>query len=160
MLQRIQTLYLLLIAIAIGMMFFMNLYTLTFNDAIISFNAMEITENTSGYELNTTPVSIIVILAIAVITATLFTIMKFRNRSLQVKLCRVNMLLILGLLLAIFYGGDAIQSSILDQQPELMIEYEANIGTLFPILSIILNLLASKAIKKDEALVRSANRIR
>jgi hypothetical protein len=70
------------------------------------------------------------------------------------------MLLILGLILAIFYGGDIIQNSISSQDPNAAIEYQVNLGTLFPLLCIVFNLLASKAIKKDEAMVRSANRIR
>ena len=160
MLQRIQTIYLVLIVISVGLMFFTNLCTLLLGDSQITFSAMEITENSSSFKLNTTAISIISSLAILVITIALFSIMKFKQRTLQIKLCRINMLLILGLLLAVFYGSDSIQNFILSQQPEQSIEFEANIGTLFPILCIIFNLLASKAIKKDEALVRSANRIR
>jgi glucan phosphoethanolaminetransferase (alkaline phosphatase superfamily) len=160
MLQRIQTIYLALIVISIGLMFFTNLCTLVFGDSQITFSAMEITENSSSFKLNTTPISIMSSLAILVIAIALFSIMKFKQRALQIKLCRINMLLILGLLLAVFYGSDSIQNFILSQQPEQSIEFKANIGTLFPILCIIFNLLASKAIKKDEALVRSANRIR
>lgn len=160
MLQRIQSIYLLLIIISVSLMFVTDLCTIMVGDSIITFNAMGITENATNFQVATTPVNIVMGLSILVIFITLFSIAKYKNRTVQIKLCRMNMLFILGLLLAIFYGADSIQSSILSQQPNATTEYKANLGTLFPILSIILNLLANKAIKKDIARVRSANRIR
>ena len=66
------------------------------------------------------------------------------------------MLLMLAILLFIFYETD--------KYVELYLLKEGigyyKFGTALPILGVIFNLLASRAIKKDEELVRSANRIR
>ena len=62
----------------------------------------------------------------------------------------------LAILLFIFYETD--------KYVELYLLNEGigyyKIGTALPILGVIFNLLASRTIKKDEELVRSANRIR
>jgi len=82
----------------------------------------------------------------------LFSIIMFKNRKLQFVLGRLNIILnfiLLGLLVyqSLNISGEALVS-------------EKGIGIFIPILSIVLLALANKAIKKDEDLVKSVDRLR
>lgn len=76
----------------------------------------------------------------------------FKNRKLQTVVCRLNILLSFILLGVFVYrsltvSGDKALS-------------EKGIGMLIPIFSIVLLVLANRAIRKDELLVKSADRLR
>ncbi len=82
----------------------------------------------------------------------LIIIFLFRNRKLQFVLGRLNILLNIILLgvfvyLALNISGEASVS-------------EKGIGRIIPLISIVLLVLANKAIKKDEELVKSVDRLR
>jgi hypothetical protein len=141
-------------------MFVTDFCTIAVGDDAVTFNVMGINYNNTSFMVSTFIPKVVLVLSVMVIGIAVICLIKFKKRMMQIKLCRINMLLILGLILAIFYGGDIIQNSISSQDPNAAIEYQVNLGTLFPLLCIVFNLLASKAIKKDEAMVRSANRIR
>jgi hypothetical protein len=81
----------------------------------------------------------------------LIAIFMYRNRRLQQILCNVAILLAVAYLL---YGG-------LMWYTDTAAEYaRLSFGIALPILAIIFTALASKYIKKDERLVRSADRLR
>ena len=160
MLQRLQSIYLILIIVSCTLMFVTDFCTIAVGDDAVTFNVMGINYNNTSFMVSTFIPKVVLVLSVMVIGIAVICLIKFKKRMMQIKLCRINMLLILGLILAIFYGGDIIQNSISSQDPNAAIEYQVNLGTLFPLLCIVFNLLASKAIKKDEAMVRSANRIR
>ena len=86
------------------------------------------------------------------------TIFLFNKRKLQITLSKLNLLLYLGVIFTVFYSAENALDFIKQEPPEAHIEYK--IGAILPILSVILVFLASRAIKKDEELVRSADRIR
>ena len=76
----------------------------------------------------------------------------FKNRKLQFVLGRINILLNLILLgvfvyLSLNLPGEALVS-------------EKGIGQFIPVITIVLLVLANKAIKKDEQLVKSVDRLR
>ena len=80
------------------------------------------------------------------------TIFLFKNRKLQFVLGRLNILInliLLGLLiyLSLTLSGEAMVS-------------EKGIGMFLPIIVILVLVLANKAIKKDEDLVKSVDRLR
>ena len=89
-------------------------------------------------------------MVVVIIGLSIFTIIKFKNRVLQYKLANVLMLLNSVLLatffLAHFYNGRGVVSFY--------------IGAFLPIIGIACSFLAAHFIKKDEQLVRSADRIR
>ena len=82
----------------------------------------------------------------------LVTIFLFRNRKLQFVLGRINILFNLILLGLFVYWS-------LNVSGESNIS-EKGIGMLIPIVSIVFLVLANKAIKKDEDLVKSVDRLR
>lgn len=82
----------------------------------------------------------------------LISILKYKNRQLQFVLGRLNMLLN-AVLVGIFVYGSL-------NLPGESSFSEKGIGVLLPIISIVFIVIANKAIKKDEDLVKSVDRFR
>ena len=143
MIQRIQTIYLLLAsAVSGGLMFVFKLWE-TLKKNVFALDLIS-KENLS---LKVVP---ILFLASAVIT--LITIFLYSDRKLQFVMGRIAILInlfLLGLLiyLSLTLSGETSVS-------------EKGIGMFIPILAILLIVLANKAIKKDEDLVKSVDRLR
>ncbi len=82
----------------------------------------------------------------------LIAIFLFRNRQLQFVLGRINILLNFILLGVFVYWSLTVSG-------ETTVS-EKGIGMIIPIISIVLLVMANKAIKKDENLVKSVDRLR
>uniref|UniRef100_UPI0040495367 DUF4293 domain-containing protein n=1 Tax=Gelidibacter sp. TaxID=2018083 RepID=UPI0040495367 len=136
MIQRIQTVYLIIAAIiSAGLIFVFHLWT---NNTEVPVFAKD----------NVTYLALF--LGSAVLS--LVTIMNYKNRKFQFVLGRLNIILnfiLLGLFVyqSLNVSGEADVS-------------EKGIGILLPIFSIVFLVLANKAIKKDEDLVKSVDRLR
>ena len=83
----------------------------------------------------------------------LFTIFKFNNRKLQIKLCGWN-----NLLIVVWYIAYAVFAWMF--KGELDADFKIGFVSVLPLVSMILIFMARKAIKADEALIRAADRIR
>lgn len=97
---------------------------------------------------------VLIIIWVISLLLTVFMTFRYRNRLLQVKLGKLNILLHVGMILMAFFFIDGLRN----QLDGVVLNYGA--AVLFPVISLIFILMAIKAIKKDEALVRSADRIR
>ena len=143
MIQRIQTVYLLLSTIVSGgLIFIFNLWKVAEKKIFI---VDLFSQESILYKMIPTAFFVSSILAFV-------TIFLFKNRQLQFVLGRVNILInlfLLGLLiyLSLTVSGETAVS-------------EKGIGMFLPILAILLLVLANKAIKKDEDLVKSVDRLR
>ncbi|GAB2780840.1 DUF4293 domain-containing protein [Salinimicrobium soli] len=136
MLQRIQTIYLLLAALtSAGLIFVFSLWTGEAGEVVYAEDILLV----FGLFLLSAAISLI-------------TIFLFKNRKLQFVLGRLNILLNLILLGLFVYWS-------LNISGESNIS-EKGIGMLIPVLSIVFLVLANKAIKKDEDLVKSVDRLR
>lgn len=136
MLQRIQTVYLLLAAgISAGLIFVFNLWTTDAGTIVFAQDNMLY----FGLFLGSTVLSLI-------------SILMFKNRQLQFVLGRLN--IILNFILLGFFVYQSLNLS-----GETAVS-EKGIGMLLPLVSIVLLALANKAIKKDEDLVKSVDRLR
>ena len=80
------------------------------------------------------------------------TLFLFKNRQLQFVLGRLNILINLFLLGVLIYLSQTLSGEALVS--------EKGIGMFFPVIVILLLVLANKAIKKDEDLVKSVDRLR
>ena len=98
-----------------------------------------------------------VIVALAC-TTSITTIFLYKNRKLQITLCKLNLLFYLCVIFTVFYSGENALNYIINLGLEGELNYK--LGSILPIVSTILIFLGSRAIKKDEELVRSADRIR
>lgn len=157
MLQRKQTLYL----------FFAGLVTVVL--LFMPFGRFFI-ENTPCFEYNAFVVKTIsekmiisytignAILLIATSFLSFITIFLYKNRKLQIKLISINMLLILITICAIMY---VYPNLVLSKNVNLSdTKLDFNYAILISFVSAIGLFLAKKAIMKDEALIRSADRLR
>ncbi|MGB0981189.1 MAG: DUF4293 domain-containing protein [Winogradskyella sp.] len=136
MIQRIQSLYLLLAAvISVGLIFVFHLWSTA--EGVKTFAIDNYTY--FGLFLGSGLLSLI-------------SIFRFKNRKSQFVLGRLNILLNF-ILLGIF----VYQSLNLSGETNVS---EKGIGLLLPIFSIVCLVLANKAIKKDEDLVKSVDRLR
>ncbi|MHC1708011.1 MAG: DUF4293 domain-containing protein [Bacteroidales bacterium] len=84
----------------------------------------------------------------------LFIVFQYKNRVRQLKLLRINVFVNIILIGFIFYYAASLIENKLGMTPH----YRA--GIYFPLASIILQILATRAIRNDEKLVRSADRLR
>jgi hypothetical protein len=136
MLQRVQTLYLAVVFLLAGILpLFLSLWTTV---AKVDIMAMDY-------------LIYIALFGFSSLLA-LISIFSFKNRQNQFVINRLNMILnfiLIGLLVynSLTLSGEAKVS-------------EKGIGMLLPIFSIVFLVLANKAIKKDEDLVKSVDRIR
>lgn len=80
------------------------------------------------------------------------SLLKYKNRQQQFVLNRINLLLQLFLLGFFVYRSLNVSGEVATS--------EKGIGMLIPIFSIVFLVLANRAIKKDEDLVKSADRLR
>jgi len=151
MIQRIQTLFLLAVALLSGLMLTGDLIQLTAGGGTVfsmSFLGME----NNGGEVIQRLWPMTVILAVVPLLA-LVTIFLYKKRSLQMRLTMLVLLLSLGtLILRAFYV------LMFDRKIDVNIIWKVKV--LFPLITAILAWLAWRAILKDEVRVRSYDRLR
>jgi hypothetical protein len=143
MIQRIQTVYLLLASIISGVLIFVFNLWKSIEKSIFALDLL----NSEFFLLKGIPVLFLVSAILAFVA-----IFLFKNRKLQFVMGRLTILInliLLGLLIyvSLTLPGEASVS-------------EKGIGMFIPILAILLLVLANKAIKKDEDLVKSVDRLR
>ncbi|MDC1106929.1 DUF4293 domain-containing protein [Prolixibacteraceae bacterium] len=153
MIQRIQSLFLLLSAIVMAGLF---VPTLAWIKTKSETFAMELTKFTPQLPLNdadSASLMPLVIFVCLIIILSLVTIFMYSNRVMQIRITVINLILKLGVVgVAYFY---AVASAALIQG-EVMVNYVL----VFPVIALIFDYLAIRSIGKDEALVRAADRIR
>ncbi len=150
MIQRIQTLYLLLASALVALMLFLPLADFASAEGTATLTAFAV-KDAAGASLQ--PTLYLGILAALAAALPFVVIFLFKNRMLQFRLCVVDAVLLFGLIImeCIYYwlcsrvcdGGSVIR-----------------IAMLMPVVSLLLMWLAGRAILHDEMLVRAADRIR
>lgn len=152
MIQRIQTLYLLLASAFMSLTLFMPIATFVVDGQTYELTAFSLTCG----EMSQSTIWLGIILAIAT-ALPLITIFLFKKRTLQIRLCAVEVVLLIGslVLVALYYW---LTSRLFEG---LAIEHrQFGWAAPMPIVALVLSYLASRAIFKDEVLVRSLDRIR
>lgn len=147
MIQRIQSLYLLLAVAAYIVMFFFPIAEFNVEDTISSFSLLGITNANTN---STYPL----IIAVGLLALTcLVIIFLFKKRPLQIKITAITLLVHMGLVAAIFYSADSIAKKL-----GTVAVYKASMYiALIPILFIV---LAHRAIRRDEKMVNFTDRLR
>lgn len=166
MIQRIQTVYLALVLIMsfVGMVSNIAYWTVadatvaTFSNFTFHANgAFESLDSTSG------PWCLGVLL-ILVMFLSAMSIMLFRKRMRQLRLTIISTILLVGYVAAYavfaYYYHLNLEQLVPDSMESMAPTFHVNFVGMFPVISIILNCLAIQGIRKDEALVRSLDRIR
>ncbi len=147
MIQRIQTVYLLISALLIASLMKLKLADLSVNEELYTFFANGI-YNSEKLVFNGISIFILVCIITVLHFATIFL---FKKRLVQIRILVFTMVLLFGLFGLFFFfsyiGFEGAKAAF-------------KIPVVFPIIALILDYLAIRAIGKDEALIRSLNRIR
>ena len=137
MIQRIQTIYLLLAFVVTGiLLFFIPLWTMN--------------DSKEYYFMQSQVYTILLGLST---TLSLFSVVSYKKRQNQFVIGRLNIILNLILLGLFVYRS-------LNLSGETPSVSEKDIGMFLPVIAVVLLVLANKAIKKDEDLVKSVDRLR
>ena len=161
MIQRIQTLYLLLVVI---------LGTLLCIFSPVEFLLPGATDYVSLHALDKWPLAV---MSIAIPLLALVTIGLYKRRLLQVRLNIMNVVLCLGYyaLLALYVayivkgyeplGAVSCELSTVNcQLSTVNCEWYLTMWSAIPLVNVVLTMMATRRILKDEALVRAADRLR
>jgi Domain of unknown function (DUF4293) len=153
MIQRIQTLYLLAALGLIILVFFLPVSEfISGNNQLITFKAIGFyDERTGNLIIATIPVIIIVSVIIFLYIISIFL---FKKRMIQMRLCVFNIILLVGLI------GLYCYHLVFFIKTDYGTDFKIGISFILPVLSIILTYLALRGIRKDEYLVKLADRIR
>jgi hypothetical protein len=151
MIQRIQSLYLLLATVLLIVALCMPVGQFISVDAAIVhvFKPLGVALSDGGFQTTWGLFGILLLSAII----ELCTIFLFRNRMLQIRMTIFSSILLLGFYIALAVFVYMLKS-------DLAMEFQLGWTLCFPAISIILNYLAFRAIYKDEVMVKAADRLR
>mgnify|MGYP001347595268 CR=1 FL=1 len=158
MLQRIQSVFLSIVAIASVMLFFFPLADYynelngNYKFFIYGIRCMDPEPTVQFSRYFTLP---LVILAAASFIFSVITIFSYKNRVLQIRICAFNLITNIVLIMVVFFFYATRIQSMTKTEPE----YNYT-GMILPLISIVFLILANRAIRKDQALVKSADRLR
>lgn len=157
MIQRIQSVFLLLLALSMLSMLALPLW-----HKVDGLTHQELTMNAFGFTAQgmpepkgVGPIFLIAALAVASAATAVREIFMFRNRFGQLKLGMLNLLFIVATFGLEFYFSNKGEALL---NPKLEGAFQP--AFYLPTLALMLNLLANRFIRRDEQLVRSADRLR
>lgn len=172
MIQRIQSIYLVLALVGLALLFMFP--TATFDLVNPQTNTIEATASLDLVEQATTydqtgiiPTFVgqgsvlLMILVIVIAVGTLVSIFLFKNRILQMRLVALTLVFTLAYIAIVFVS--TIDGCVADLQaswPIWTVNMHYGVGTFAPLAVAVLLFLAQQAIKKDELKVRAADRLR
>ena len=144
MIQRIQSIYLLIATVLSGGLIFpLNLWVTEQGTEFFALDSLS---------SDNLVLASVFVLFMASALLTLITIFQFKKRQLQFVLGRLTILINFILVGILVYFAQNLSG-------EMQVS-EKGIGLLIPIFTIVFVALANKAIKKDEELVKSVDRLR
>ena len=152
MIQRIQSLYLLAVAALMAAAVFTPLAY--FAAGVEEYKLYAFTLQGAQESYSTIYMGVIVALAAIIPFVNIFL---FKNRLLQIRICAVELMLLVGsaIFMAIYY--------FLSNRMFSQLEFSTHgfhIAIIFPLIALVLDYLAMRAIFRDEMLVKSLDRIR
>lgn len=153
MIQRIQSIYLLGSALIAGVLFIVPIseFPLITSEGTGAMATINILESTGPSQTATFQYPLL-ILNLLILSASVFAIFLYKNRSAQIRLTTLTSLFSISLLVIAFFATDRLCPE--GEKPHYLS------GVYLMALQTFLLLLARRAIRKDEQLIRSADRIR
>ncbi|WP_129714582.1 DUF4293 domain-containing protein [Pedobacter sp. SYP-B3415] len=155
MIQRIQSVWLLLACLVFVAMFFLPVLSTQAGNTTYHFYTIGIsaTENGSVPAGQKTEVSAGLVVANVILALLCFgNIFRFRNRRTQKRICLAT------IVLSFFFIGSC--AVVAQDLPGGLEGAVYGPGAFCPAIAVLLNILAIRGINKDEKLIRSADRLR
>ena len=161
MIQRLQTVYLALVAILsfVALISNIGLFYVQGNE-IAAFSNFTFSAFGLYKEYTSAGPWCLGILLILVILLSIMSIMLFRKRMRQLRLTILSTIFLVGYVATYAVFWYFYQGNLENFHQGLAVDFRIPFVATFPVLSIILNILAIHGIRKDEALVRSLDRLR
>ena len=152
MIQRIQTIYLVLAALLLGLTFAFPFASYSLSQGDVIFNAYGVTENVG--EINTFfPYYIAIALSMGL---ALFSILQYKKRKLQITVGRFLYLLLAVTIAFVFIDFYSLKG---------LFEVDSNsvscgVSMFLPVAALPILFMANRNIRKDEDLIKSLDRLR
>lgn len=162
MIQRIQTLFLLLVVITAGLLFFFPIETNLDFPGLTDYYRLLVYElfiarpgsQPEHDYIITLP---LLVANLCIIVLSIITIFKYRKRMLQMRLVKIAAFINILMVFGIFFG----YSRIIEQRIDISsVTGNFAAGAFFPLVTLVLLVLAFRRIRHDENIVRSADRLR
>lgn len=158
MIQRIQTVYLSLTVVAIALLFAFPLAQFFSENGTYIFSITGLKNMVPGEPDAFKPVLFLplIIVAVGIALIALFTIFQYKKRAFQVKLTNIAVISAIALIMGIFF----LYIPMIEKKINIIPNYLDSIGIYLPLVALVFMVMANRAIKRDEKLVRSADRLR
>ncbi len=161
MIQRIQTVYLVIAFIAIILAFFFPVANYTLGNSVdtylgtVSFFLYGMVKQPATLDISYKSLFYLPLILIAamILVLTVLSILQYKKRLRQLRTVNFAILLNIVLIVLFFFYTDKISK-------DLAIQTAYRMGAVFPLISLVFLVLATYAIKRDERLVRSLDRLR
>lgn len=155
MIQRKQTLFLLIAAVLVALTISLPLGKYLAGDEEFVLTAFSVSLTGTGKIVGTLPLTVLGIMALALPLVTIFL---YKRRLVQIRLCFSEFVLLTGFQGFIVWYLIHVKNTLAAGGDELAFVY--SVTAIFPLVSIFFTWIALRGIMKDEALVRSMDRIR
>jgi len=153
MIQRIQSLFLLLVILCLGAMILLPI-------ASFGNQVTWMTSGLIGLEAGQTASGVLPFaiqgLIIGLMALTTFILFSYGNRKRQLTLGKLNFFLILGMVVVIYLSIDKITEDLGTNLDAVGYGW----SSYLPIIALGFHLLANRGVKRDEALIQSVERLR
>lgn len=158
MIQRIQTVYLALAFIALALLFAFPLAQFFAENGAYVFSITGLKNMVPGEPaaFNSLLFLPLLLLAIGIALLIVVAIFNYKNRPYQVKLTNFGVMGSVVLILSIFF----LYVPMIQKKISIVPDYSKSYGIYIPLIVLVLIVMANRAIKRDERLVRSADRLR
>ncbi len=159
MLQRIQTMYLSLSVISLALLLFFPLAAF-YSEQLGSYR-FYITGIRDMTHAGVVPFpawyfSPLMVVALTVAVMATYTISLYKSRPKQIQLTNIAIMLNILLILGILY----LYIPLIKKNTGIEPEYAKYLGIYLPVIALMFLVLANRAIKRDEKLIRSSDRLR
>lgn len=164
MIQRIQSIFLLIAAIIPIILLFMPIGYYTIPDAQYVFSSISLKLNTPGVTQVELPTYYIALCLVTCSVLTFIALFSYKNRIRQTQIVSITMIVFLVTLLLmlwicpdVIFKKHFISKGIFDTATQ---SFQFNYWILIFVIQAVCLYLANRFIKKDEALVRASDRLR
>lgn len=159
MIQRVQTIYLVFVAILSALTFIVDIAFFKLeNEIVYRYSIYKITPQDGSEVIVPGNWMMQAILITIIIAIAIFSISRFKHRKTQLKLGMINYLLLAALILNFYFSIENTLPILLKNGADLKPVYY--FGFYLPIAAVSFQFLANRGIKKDEELVKSVDRLR
>jgi FtsH-binding integral membrane protein len=156
MLQRIQSIYLLAASLVLFALYFFPLaHNVYVNNASVTIMVTGIFQDVNGVKKSIESFTALTAITAVVALIPLVIIFLFKNRKQQLALCYGTILVLFGYS---FWMAQTVKKAV--GEGVQLDTHTMGIGLFLTSISIVMLLLATKGIKNDEKLIKSADRLR